>query len=163
MGYNKTMDKKIVFTLLTAFCAVTIFLLSCQSQLTSEAVSKGISQGILSSVTDYDDLAYEDQLMNLESVDVVVRGFFQFLQFMALGMCIRKLLDYYETTKSRSITALEIGIAAAAANELFQQLFAAGRYFDFSDLALGCAGILVGVSATVGIVNFIKKRHIIGN
>jgi VanZ family protein len=153
------MDKKIVFTLLTAFCAIVIFMLSCQSMLTSEAVSKGISQGILSSVTDYDDLAYEDQLMNLEAVDVVVRGFFQFLQFMALGMCIRKLLDYYDLTRSKSQTAVGIGMAASMINELFQQLFAAGRTFDFSDMFLGCAGAAVGVFLTVTLVNIFRRHH----
>lgn len=97
--------------------------------------------------------------MNLEAVDVVVRGILQLLQFMVLGMCIRRLLDYYDIMRSRTLTAAAIVMGASAFNELFQQLFAAGRYFDVSDLILGCVGGALGVSITVILTNMLVRRH----
>lgn len=151
------MSKKNIFIALTITCLMIIFFMSCMSALTTEALSNKVSESILSVTTDYDDLSYENQMISLDMADTIVRASFQVLIFVALGLCLARLLRQLQA-KDPNVSALIAGIGAVVLDELHQQLFTMGRHFDMPALILGCIGCLLGVLISAAMTHYSAGR-----
>lgn len=138
---------------LVAVCMIIIFYLSAQSGEESSDLSSSFVATIL-------------QYFNISIDEAVMRTFAHMLEFMGLSVLLFNAT--YATWKKRITPLIAFtGTVLYAITDEIHQIFVPKRAFQVSDILVDSTGALIGVTASLVILNFIlfvmKRRNKNGN
>lgn len=133
----------VISWLLAAACMGTIFYLSAQVAVESQAMSDSLLQKII-------------ELLHIEFTSFIIRKFAHTFEFTVLSMLLFNAV--YATRQSRltPLWAFLITAFYAAADE-FHQLFVEGRSGQLRDVLIDSCGALLGVITASFILIIIRK------
>lgn len=138
------MFKKTIFFILTCLCIAAIFLFSEQVAVTSDSLSRGITEKLLIWLTDYRELTVDQQMAELVSFNELVRSFAHFGVFLVLGVCSYGFFVSVKVRRPELIAMILCG-AYAIFDEVHQEFFTDGRAFELVDLAKDWSGGALGI------------------
>lgn len=140
------MRKKIVLWVLTLSVAVGIFAFSEQSAEQSSAISGAITQGLLGGLFSLFEFSEAQQ----EIAHEMIRSMAHIFSFTLLGLFASLLSQSYHLKYWLPITVAPCA-AYAVLDECHQLWAAAGRAFEWIDVAKDCLGVLLGTGLAIAI------------
>ena len=141
---------------LTLAVMIVIFLFSSQNGEKSHEVSDAFMGPLLRVVAPaYDTMTPEEQEGVWQSVEFFVRKAGHFLEFAALGFCLRLFLQTFPL-KYHSRWAW-LGATLYAGTDEIHQIFTASRTPLFHDVLIDSAGALAGVVAGYLLIMLIER------
>ena len=153
------MFRKTIFLILTCTCIIGIFLFSEQVAQSSDAVSRGIAERVLTWFTDYEQLSGDQQLAELVVFNEWVRSLAHFSVFLVLGIFS---FGFFASVKVKRpvFAAAALCVTYAIFDEIHQEFFADGRAFELIDLAKDWSGSALGILLAWTVWRFwLKKRN----
>lgn len=149
------MIKKIILWVLTLSVAVGIFVFSEQSAEQSSAISGAVTQGLLGSLFSFCELSESQQ----ELAHDLVRSVAHVASFALLGLFSSLLARSYRLRRWFPISFVCCA-AYAVFDECHQLWIAAGRAFEWGDIAKDCLGAVIGAVLAVVVCRFIARRRL---
>lgn len=151
-GYKKSLIKKIIFIVLTAFCISFIFMQSLKPATQSSQESGRVLE-ILNNITEF---------LGFGSVftSAVVRKFAHFMEFAVLSGCSFGMYKSF-LNKFLSVVLLTASTyTLVAITDECIQLFSAGRACQFTDVVIDfCGGSVALLIATI-VLFFMNKSKV---
>ncbi len=156
---SKTVIRRVIFTILSFVCMITIFLFSSRNAVlsTQDSLSVGMTIGDIT-IEDFDQWSEPDQIEFASSIDHPVRKAAHFTEYTILG-CLLFGAWYDKKHKMRAINQLLpiiIGALYSCSDEM-HQLFIAGRSGQITDILLDTSGVIFGVLLISFILFIIHK------
>ncbi len=149
--------KTIALALLCIICMGAITSFSCQSASSSDDLSRGVTDKVLSVSPKYRKSTEEQKSQKVDEANTKVRNAAHFCSFLALGF-----FAYLFLSSIKLKFAVPIAVAWCAIYALFdetlQKLLDNGRAFEISDLLKDCSGAALGIAIAFGAAFLIRKK-----
>ena len=147
--------KKVVSFMLMIAVMVVIFTFSAQPRQTSNRVSTGITEMLVTPFTPIPPHTPESRLAIAQSLNGFIRKCAHFFLYAFLGVTALMFVQCYLPLGKAWLLAAAICLLYAAGDE-FHQLFVPGRGAQFRDVLLDFCGSMAGIGFMT-VLYFIKK------
>lgn len=155
----KTMNKKVIYRIITAIWICIIFSFSLQVADKSTVLSDGVGELILEHAST--ETINESRLWTESEWKLfhkIIRKCGHFAEFFVLGILM--MLNMYQSKfKRKYITGIFLCMLVALTDETIQ-LFVPGRAGMITDVILDMFGSIVGMYSYILISSFLRKKNI---
>ena len=160
---KKNKVRTVISAALTVLWMAVIFLMSANTAEASTEMSIAVGRTFCNLfVSGYDDMTSEEQIMMAEDRDHPLRKAAHMAEYAVLGALVITTLDSMKKPlKHRYFAAFAVSALYASTDE-FHQYFVPGRSAEIKDVAIDCAGVLVGILLYLlitRIIREVKKRR----
>ena len=150
---------RILLIVLTLSVMATIFALSADTAVESDAKSDVISDSIIHQILRNFDLTDEQIDTLVHTCVVIVRKTAHFTEYATLGFLLASVfVSFGLKTKLNIPISFIIGSLYAVSDEI-HQYFVPGRSCQISDMILDSAGVIAGIMFLLTSVYIFKKTH----
>lgn len=150
---------RIILVILILLNFITIFGFSEQDGVHSGGLSRKVTLVILNVFDDYNEPLSEEQEVQVENVQHVIRKLAHFTIYAILGLLLMSLAETFDfTNKKRIILSLLVGILYASLDE-FHQSFIPGRTAAVTDVLIDTAGVITGILFIFLVLKIIQSKR----
>ena len=150
---------RIILVILILLNFITIFSFSEQDGVQSGGLSRRVTLVILNVFGDYNEPLSEEQEVQVENVQHVIRKLAHFTIYAILGLLLMSLAETFDfTNKKRIILSLLVGILYASLDE-FHQSFIPGRTAAVTDVLIDTAGVIIGILFIFLVLKIIQSKR----
>lgn len=150
---------RIILVILILLNFITIFSFSEQDGVKSGGLSRRVTLVILNVFGDYNEPLSEEQEVQVENVQHVIRKLAHFTIYAILGLLLMSLAETFDfTNKKRIILSLLVGILYASLDE-FHQSFIPGRTAAVTDVLIDTSGVITGILFIFLVLKIIQSKR----
>lgn len=150
---------RIILVILILLNFITTFCFSEQNGVQSGGLSRKVTLTILNVFGDYNEPLSDEQEVQVDNVQHVIRKLAHFTIYTILGLLLMSLAETFEfTNKRRIILSLLIGILYSSLDE-FHQSFVPGRTAAVTDVLIDTSGVITGILIIFLGLKIIKNRR----
>ena len=150
---------RIILVILILLNFITIFSFSEQDGVKSGGLSRRVTLVILNVFGDYNEPLSEEQEVQVENVQHIIRKLAHFTIYAILGLLLMSLAETFDfTNKKRIILSLLVGILYASLDE-FHQSFIPGRTAAVTDVLIDTSGVITGILFIFLVLKIIQSKR----
>ncbi len=135
-----------------------IFHFSSEKASVSSKTSKKVTEQILEIfIEDFSSMPEKEQKALIKKTDSTIRSLAHFTEYTALGFLTFAFFSLSNSDKIKKALLSFTGCALFSLADEVHQIFVPGRSFQFKDISIDFAGVILGILIFLFIKHIIKK------